>query len=303
MNAISRDEPQDAAEDSAAVSPLRLEHLLRPLGLDLTAYRRGRVKLVRHEDNRCDLRQLYREGRLDLYQSYQSKPVFTDVELLVSFLGRGERQAVFVGVYDVLGEMANRPLQPGEELPTVFDVSTHVYYDLRKRPGFEVLEDRLVIDWGPGTRMWHQWFETRPRPVVELLPEGYVSEFPGYQNVLLSYDELVSMVKYPTANREWHRRLSAVAGVYLILDTRTGKQYVGSASGKEGILGRWKDYAETGHGGNRKLIELVQADGSSLRHLQFCILQTLDRGLTRQEVRDIEYLHMRKLGSRVHGLN
>lgn len=177
-----------------------------------------------------------------------------------------------------------------------------MYYQLRRRPDFDALKDRLVIDWGLGTRMWHQWFETRPRPVVELLPQGHIAEFPGYHNVLLTYDELVAMVRYEVTNRMWHQRLEAVAGVYLIVDTGTNKQYVGSATGSGGILGRWKDYARSGHGGNVKLRELVEADGSSLQRLKFSILQTLDKGMTRQEVLDIEYLQMRKLGTR-NGLN
>ncbi|MFF2589646.1 hypothetical protein ACFVSS_17475 [Peribacillus butanolivorans] len=42
--------------------------------------------------------------------------------------------------------------------------------------------------------------------------------------------------------------------------TKEGKQYVGSASGKEGLLGRWKEYAINGHGNNTKLKELIEAD-------------------------------------------
>jgi hypothetical protein len=143
----------------------------------------------------------------------------------------------------------------------------------------------------------------RSKAVVELLPEGYVKAFPGFLNVVLTYAELVAMVKHPTANREWHRALGSVAGIYLVLDTRTGKQYVGSASGERGILGRWRSYAETGHAGNKLLKELVTADRSALQYLQFSILQTLDRALTRPEVLTVEELQKRKLGSRVHGLN
>ena len=111
------------------------------------------------------------------------------------------------------------------------------------------------------------------------------------------------MIRHPTANREWHQRLGAVAGVYLVLDTLTGRQYVGSASGEHGVLGRWKSYAESGHAGNKQLRELVDADKSALDRLQFSILQTLDRSLTRREVLAFELLHKTKLGSRAHGLN
>jgi hypothetical protein len=280
---------------------LALEHLLQPFGLDLTSPPRRKVKLVRHMDSRVDVGQLYREGKLDLYQAYQSAPVFQHAELVLSFLGRGERQATFVGVFDV-GDVSPpgtvKPLQP---LP--MDVSGDYHHALTRRPGFNALIDRLVIDWGPGTRSWHQWFEPLRKPVVEVLPEGHLHDFPGYLNVVLSFAELVRMVKHPTANREWHRMLGSVAGVYLVLDTRTGRQYVGSASGEDGLIGRWRSYAENGHAGNRQLKAIADEDHASIQHFQFSILQTLDRALTRQEVIAYESLHKLKLGSRVHGLN
>jgi len=42
-------------------------------------------------------------------------------------------------------------------------------------------------------------------------------------------------------------------GVYLITDTRDGRQYVGKADGLENIRQRWSAYAANGHGGNVEL--------------------------------------------------
>jgi hypothetical protein len=47
--------------------------------------------------------------------------------------------------------------------------------------------------------------------------------FRGYYNVCLPYSELKKIVTN-RSNREWHDALSEVAGIYLILDTQTGKQ-------------------------------------------------------------------------------
>ena len=41
--------------------------------------------------------------------------------------------------------------------------------------------------------------------------------------------------------------------VYLIVDTKTGKKYVGSAYGDNMLLGRWRNYIANGHGGNKLL--------------------------------------------------
>ena len=116
-----------------------------------------------------DVPKLYCDGLFDLYQAYQSAPVFNTSKMLVSFLGRGERQAVFVGIYTVgkVSSLGAVPLPRGTTLP--LDVSQHHHYDLKMRPGFEDRVGRLVIDWGTGTRSWHQWFEPGRKPVVELL--------------------------------------------------------------------------------------------------------------------------------------
>ena len=166
--------------------------------------------------------------------------------------------------------------------------------------GYEDLKDRVVIDWG-GARRWDQ--ELRPKEVIEVLPAGYVREFPGYLDFVLSYDELLQILDNPDANREWHRMLRAMAGVYLIVDTVTGKQYVGSAYGTRGILGRWEAYANSGHGGNAYLAALLAEDPNYARNFQFTILHTLPATLTMREVVRYEVRYKQKLGTRAFGLN
>jgi len=62
----------------------------------------------------------------------------------------------------------------------------------------------------------------------------------------------------PTLYENWHTALSSVYAIYLITDKVSGKQYVGSAYGTGGLLGRWKNYVETHHGGNKRIVELLQ---------------------------------------------
>ena len=50
--------------------------------------------------------------------------------------------------------------------------------------------------------------------------------------------------------------LASVVGIYLITDTRDGRQYVGKADGADNIQQRWSAYAANGHGGNVKLRNL-----------------------------------------------
>jgi hypothetical protein len=139
--------------------------------------------------------------------------------------------------------------------------------------------------------------------VIEVLPKGYVRAFPGYLDFVLKQQELREIVANPEANRTWHSMLSEVAGIYLIVDQRTGRQYVGSAYGASGILGRWSEYVRCGHGGNKQLIELMEEDPGCVDHFTFSLLRTLPRTLTKNEVIKIEGLYKNKLGSRAFGLN
>ena len=150
---------------------------------------------------------------------------------------------------------------------------------------------------------WHQWYDTKPKEVVEILPKGYLGSFPGLLDFVLDYNELKRLIDNPEANHDWRHHLSAVNGIYLILDTNTGMQYIGSARGDKGIWQRWSDYAATKHGGNKKLIELMESDPNYARHFRYSILQTLPSNITQREIVAIENLYMQKLGSRVHGLN
>lgn len=92
--------------------------------------------------------------------------------------------------------------------------------------------------------------------VQEILRESYSGrQFPGYEDIDLSFEELETLVKNERA--DWKAALENIKGVYLISDTSTGKRYVGSAYGEQGIWSRWCSYAATGHGGNVELRVLI----------------------------------------------
>jgi hypothetical protein len=262
--------------------------------------RDAKVKIIRHQSSEWNIAELIARGQLETYQSNQGRPVF-NCDHIVSFLGERHSQARLIGVYRVDGVTRD----PSRAWPKDYlypEMRPGPYwYQLAKLTAFADLETRVVIDWGASPRMWHQWL--KPREVVEILPAGYVRDFPGYDEVVLSHDELRAIVANPTVHREWHRALSSVAGVYLITDTRDGLQYVGSASGSNGLLGRWSDYARTGHGGNKLLRGLMTRDPTAARHFQFSILRIMVSTTPREEVLNAESSMKRKLGSRTHGLN
>jgi hypothetical protein len=275
---------------------LDLQELLFSRGLP----RDAKTKLVRHHDSHWDVERLMAVGQFEEYQAQQAKPIF-NCAFIVSLLGQSHGHARLIGVHAVRGceGPAVFTMPPDFIYP---DMPASAYrYTLERVAGFEDLERRVVIEWGASTRAWHQWL--KHKEIVEVLPRGYVTEFPGYDDFILSYAQLCEIIQNPTANREWHRMLAAVAGIYLITDGTTGRQYVGSAYGAEGVLGRWSAYAASGHGGNRLLRELMDTNVEHCNHFSFTLLRTLPRTLTRDEVYAYENLYKMKLGTRAHGLN
>jgi hypothetical protein len=249
-----------------------------------------KVKLVRHKDEREEYRELLKSRDTLLeYQKEQGKPVFKDCDYILSFIGTERKRSIFFGVFKVEG------VQLGE--------NGKYYYDLTEIPDLAHLNDRLVIDWGNNAIAWHQWYHLQEKEVIELLPAGYIGTFPGLLDFVLDFEDLIKLTNNPAANHDWKNHLSSVNGIYLILDTSTGNQYIGSACGQSGIWQRWCDYAKTIHGGN-KLLKVVQEQNPNChRNFKYSILQTLPSNITQKEIIKIENLYKEKLGTKAFGLN
>lgn len=95
--------------------------------------------------------------------------------------------------------------------------------------------------------------------VKGILDEPYsVPTFPGYKNLDISFMTLENVIKKD--HPSWKNALS-IRGIYLITDTKTGKKYVGKASGEKGIWQRWSNYIFDGHGGDVDLKKLMDFEG------------------------------------------
>lgn len=163
------------------------------------------------------------------------------------------------------------------------------------------LSERLIIDWGGATVSWVQ--RKCDKPVVAILPPAHIQEFQSYERAVIDRAQLEKMVDHPTNNVTWYHALRSVNGIYCITDTRTGRLYVGSAYGKNGIWARWADYATSGHGVNKKLIELLKRDPEAVNCFQYSILEILPGSSTADDAIEKEALWKLKLGSRTHGYN
>jgi len=90
-----------------------------------------------------------------------------------------------------------------------------------------------------------------------------LADFPGFDNVDIDYKTLNHIVADNILS--WKSALCNVKGVYLIVDTKTGKKYVGSAYGDNCIWQRWTEYAKNGHGGNIELRALLKENGQDYK--------------------------------------
>ena len=85
--------------------------------------------------------------------------------------------------------------------------------------------------------------------------------------------------------------------MYLITDTRDGRQYVGKADGAESIRQRWGAYATNGHGGNAELRDLDPAG------FRFSLLRVFDPATPTRVTDETESHFKLALDTRRHGLN
>ena len=274
-----------------------LYDILKPIGFN----RKIPTRIVRHDKDRPEFEKL---ELFEIYQSYQIRPVFHSARQLVSFVKMPGTYARFHGVYKVqgVGPRSHGPRPQKGAWPAKWSRKAKFYYNLERDHRFDHLIDRLTIDWGRG-RNWVQHF--RPVPVVEISAPGRaLAPFRDYSEFSISYRQLQWLTSRPESHRDWHSALSAVAGVYLILDEKKGTQYVGSAYGPDGVWGRWRSYSKTGHCGNKLLKKLVKGNPKHYpEKFRFSILQVLPKSMEKSEVIDREALFKNKLGSRAHGLN
>lgn len=290
---------------------LTLSELIERRGLPLMEAQK--IKMMRHVDDPgllVPLADLSRE-HFEEFQSYQSALRLRDKKWLVSFHAWPGLQARLEGIYEVgvchqRGDWQLTDSFPCRDRQRYANevVKKCYFYELKRDQRFSDLEGRVVIQWpDPIPTHWHISYLDKFAgcPVVEILPEGYSRNFPGFGPLIIEYEELKSIFKNPEAYRQWQSQLESVGGVYLIT-AENGHQYVGSASGKRGIWGRWGDYAKNPTGGNEVLKKLLKKSPGIEATFKFSVLRTFDLGTDRSEAVQMEEQLRRKLGDRTVSL-
>lgn len=254
------------------------------------------VRLLRHTPDRYFGRTLYalwRDGHPDFltYQSMQNVKMRERLNspYWASFVVTPTRAVMFIGLFKVerTGSWPKGLIDP----ITRDDVSGSDRYDQTLVEASASYIGRVFIDWGGSAITWAQRAHNQPKPIMELTRVFQEEAFPGYTSFIANLSTVEAL---PLS---WLAALRAARGVYLLTCPRTKEQYVGSAYGEEGFVGRWLSYARDGHGGN---VGLKSRDPSDY---QVSILEVCGSGLTINEIIRTEALWKDKLQSREMGLN
>ena len=198
-----------------------------------------------------DLLGMYRRGEVELVKESTkshdpNNKRFCNGELAFCFIPYDTEDWLLVNVFRVLD-----------------DSKMLVGVDESTMTGYEKYLGKLVITWKDRStrnvrmKSAESIEKLTVKTILERPYNELEEEFPGYENVNLSWDDLNHVLKLKT----WRTALENQKGVYLITDTATNKRYVGSAYGEEMLLGRWSHYADNGHGGNIELKKLVAEKG------------------------------------------
>jgi len=141
--------------------------------------------------------------------------------------------------------------------------------------------------------------------VIHILPSTFDGEdFPGYDNVILSYQQLATIIR--RHKKDWIAALENQKAVYLITDKNNGKQYVGSAYGENGmLLQRWSNYIRNGHGGNKDLLRVVNEQGFDYvkESFQYSILENYNSRVDKKIILNRESWWKNTLQTRKFGYN
>ncbi len=211
-------------------------------------------------------------------------------QLILSFVYIRKNEWLFAGIYT----------------SDSFEIRDGIYqYTTTLQEDYDEYIGRLVIRFDKYFRWSYlnaeKWVEMME--IAHIYEEKYVCDpFPGYSDVRISREALCQIFR--TEEASWKTALSVVYGIYLITDKRTGKQYVGKADGADAIWQRWATYATNGHGGNQKLMKLLEDKGDSyLENFQYSILEVITKSDNISFINDREQFWKKALQSQKFGYN
>lgn len=245
---------------------------------------------------------LFLIGEFKDWQECQTNKNF-EREFVISLIYYDKDIWMFGGIYEVL------PIKP---VPIKKDEGWEGWkYETKLTEQAVDYIGKAFFKYKKDFRASYPTLELRPKngAAVAKMPLAFILEkkvtltdFLGFDKVNIDYKTLHYIVSDNILS--WKTALSKVKGVYLIVDTLTGKQYVGSAYGDECVWQRWSDYAKNGHGWNKELKKLLTLNGEKYKYnFKYSILEVCNMNLGDEYIIEREGYWKEVLLTRKFGLN
>ena len=287
-----------------------LNDLLRENGIEPRE-----VLVFRHRPTERELNKalpLLAADKPELFNAYQQthgekvEKALAKAGYVASFIAHGGGKALFIGLYKI-GKSKRLTYEEYWKIPPYVEMREKfgmkgfsgksrpscLWFDLKLTDFYASWKGKLVVDWPPPERSWWRRAHRNKISVHAIVEDSALdTAMKKWDELDLSWNELGIMPK------RWQAKLAEWRGIYYIFDTSCGKGYVGAAYGSDNLLGRWRHYAASGHGGNRLL------KACDPKQFRFTILElvspTMDTDeVVRRENTWKERLHTRK----PYGLN
>jgi hypothetical protein len=223
---------------------------------------------------------------------------------LASFVAHGPGRAAFVGLYKIVGSRpitfkqywkipANLKLKSLGMSGFRGDRPSILWFELKLVDFYPDWKGKLIVNWPPPERSWWRRAHRNEISVYAIHEEN------ALDGAMKRWSELdLTWAQLQVLPTSWKNKLSEWRAIYYIFDSSDGKGYVGSAYGKANLLGRWRNYAASGHGGNHLL---RQRDA---RNFRFTILERVSPDMAAEEVIRLEATWKERLHTRApQGLN
>ena len=246
----------------------------------------------------------------DIFNAYQSthgekvEKAMTKARYIASFIAHGGGKALFIGLYKI-GK--TKPLTHAQfwQIPAHIELKklgmvgmsrrrpSCLWFDLKLLDFYSSWKGKLIVDWPPPERSWWRRADRNTMPVHAILEDSALDvAMKKWDEIDFTWSQLNILPK------RWQAKLAEWRGIYYIFDKSDAKGYVGSAYGESNILGRWRRYTTSGHGGNR---QLRKRDPQNFR---FTILELLSPNMNADEVIRRENSWKERLHTRKpYGLN
>jgi GIY-YIG catalytic domain len=292
---------------------------LEEWGVDLNALLLGRginpheVLVFRHRPTERELNKvlpLLAADKPDLFNAYQQthgekvEKAMTKAGYVASFIGHEPGKALFVGLYTI-GK--TKPLTHAQywKEPAYVELKklgmtgflterpSCLWFDLTLLEFYSSWKGKLIVNWPPPERSWWRRAHSNTMPVHAILEDSALdAAMKKWDELDLTWNQLSILPK------RWQAKLAEWRGIYYIFDASDRKGYVGSAYGPDNLLGRWHNYAASGHGGNRLLRE------RDPQHFRLAILELVSPTTEADEVIRRENTWKERLHTRnPNGLN